>query len=118
MRHLCIKCIILPRQARDKHGENSKKEWRFPSLALDYEVASFSSGFIYGGGGGAARLTLDHEVAEEEEAARREEEFQAMKRKKMEELEAQLAAVRLSCGALAAGLAFAGTAEASMALSA
>jgi hypothetical protein len=57
-------------------------------------------------------------LAEEEEAARREEEFQAMKRKKMEELEAQLAAVRLSCGALAAGLAFAGTAEASMALSA
>jgi len=23
--HLCIKCIILPRQARDKHRENSKK---------------------------------------------------------------------------------------------
>ena len=27
--HLYIKCIILPRQARDKHRENSKKEWRF-----------------------------------------------------------------------------------------
>jgi hypothetical protein len=26
--HLYIKCIILPRQARDKHRENSKK-WRF-----------------------------------------------------------------------------------------
>jgi hypothetical protein len=25
LRHLHIKCIILPRQARDKHGENSKK---------------------------------------------------------------------------------------------
>jgi hypothetical protein len=24
-RHLYIKCIILPRQARDKHRENSKK---------------------------------------------------------------------------------------------
>jgi hypothetical protein len=24
--HLCIKTNILPRQARDKHGENSKKE--------------------------------------------------------------------------------------------
>jgi hypothetical protein len=23
--HLCIKCIILPRQARDKHRKNSKK---------------------------------------------------------------------------------------------
>ena len=23
--HLCIKCIVLPRQARDKHRENSKK---------------------------------------------------------------------------------------------
>ena len=27
--HLYIKCIILPRQARDKHRENSKTEWRF-----------------------------------------------------------------------------------------
>jgi hypothetical protein len=26
LRHLYIKCIILPRQARDKHGENSKKD--------------------------------------------------------------------------------------------
>jgi hypothetical protein len=25
LRHLCIKCIISPRQARDKHRENSKK---------------------------------------------------------------------------------------------
>ena len=25
LRHLYIKCIILPRQARDKHRENSKK---------------------------------------------------------------------------------------------
>jgi hypothetical protein len=29
IRHFYIKCIILPRQARDKHRENSKKEWRF-----------------------------------------------------------------------------------------
>jgi hypothetical protein len=29
LRHLRIKCIILPRQARDKHRENSQKEWRF-----------------------------------------------------------------------------------------
>jgi hypothetical protein len=28
--HLYIKMMILPRQARDKHRENSKKEWRFP----------------------------------------------------------------------------------------
>jgi hypothetical protein len=28
-RHLDMKCIVLPRQARDKHRENSKKEWRF-----------------------------------------------------------------------------------------
>ena len=27
--HLYIKMNILPRQARDKHSENSKKEWRF-----------------------------------------------------------------------------------------
>ena len=25
LRHLYIKCIILPRQARDKHRENSKR---------------------------------------------------------------------------------------------
>jgi hypothetical protein len=30
LRHLYIKCIILPRQAWDKHRENSKK-CRFPS---------------------------------------------------------------------------------------
>ena len=29
LRHLYIKCIILPRQARDKHRENSKKRGRF-----------------------------------------------------------------------------------------
>ena len=29
LRHLYTKCIILPRQARDKYRENSKKEWRF-----------------------------------------------------------------------------------------
>ena len=29
LRHLYIQCIILPRQARDKHRESSKKEWRF-----------------------------------------------------------------------------------------
>jgi hypothetical protein len=27
--HLYIKCIILPRQARDKHRESTQKEWRF-----------------------------------------------------------------------------------------
>jgi hypothetical protein len=26
---VCNKCIFLPRQAQDKHRENSKKEWRF-----------------------------------------------------------------------------------------
>jgi hypothetical protein len=29
LRHLYIKTNILPRQARDKHRENSKKRWRF-----------------------------------------------------------------------------------------
>jgi hypothetical protein len=29
--HLCIKTIILPRQARDKHRENSKKDAVFPT---------------------------------------------------------------------------------------
>ena len=29
LRHLYIECTILPRQARDKHREASKKEWRF-----------------------------------------------------------------------------------------
>ena len=28
--HFILKVMILPRQARDKHRENSKKEWRFP----------------------------------------------------------------------------------------
>ena len=30
LRHFILTMIILPRQARDKHRENSKKEWRFP----------------------------------------------------------------------------------------
>jgi hypothetical protein len=29
--HLYIKCVILPRQARDKHRENSKKDAVFPT---------------------------------------------------------------------------------------
>jgi hypothetical protein len=29
--HLYIKTIILPRQARDKHRENSKKDVPFPT---------------------------------------------------------------------------------------
>jgi hypothetical protein len=29
--HLYIKCIILPRQARDKHRESTQKKCRFPS---------------------------------------------------------------------------------------
>jgi len=28
LRHLYIKCIFLPSQARDKQRENSKTEWR------------------------------------------------------------------------------------------
>jgi hypothetical protein len=36
------KCIILPRQARDKHRENSKKEWRFAQwLALTERLISY-----------------------------------------------------------------------------
>jgi hypothetical protein len=49
VRHLYIKCIILPRQARDKHRENSKKEWlRFSYLAARSGVAPTN-----------ARATLD-----------------------------------------------------------
>ena len=33
LRHLYIKCIILPRQARDKHRESTPKKCRFPSVA-------------------------------------------------------------------------------------
>ena len=33
MRHSYIKCIILPRQARDKHRENSKKNGVFSQAA-------------------------------------------------------------------------------------
>jgi hypothetical protein len=29
-----LKCVILPRQARDKHRENSKKEWLRLSQAM------------------------------------------------------------------------------------
>jgi hypothetical protein len=29
LRHVYTKCIILPRQARDKHSENSKKRVAF-----------------------------------------------------------------------------------------
>jgi hypothetical protein len=34
LRHLYIKCIILPRQARDKHRENSKKSGVFLQESL------------------------------------------------------------------------------------
>jgi hypothetical protein len=32
LRHLYIKGIILPRQARDKHRESTQKQMAFPSL--------------------------------------------------------------------------------------
>jgi hypothetical protein len=34
LRHLYIKCMILPRQARDKHRENSKRDAFFPGYGL------------------------------------------------------------------------------------
>jgi hypothetical protein len=40
LRHLYIKCIILPRQARDKHRENSKKE-----AVLSQFTRFFAAGF-------------------------------------------------------------------------
>ena len=36
LRHLYIKCIILPRQARDKHRENSKKS----GVSLGYALTN------------------------------------------------------------------------------
>jgi hypothetical protein len=33
--HLYIKCIILPRQARDKHRKSTQKKCRFPSGGSD-----------------------------------------------------------------------------------
>jgi hypothetical protein len=35
LRHLCIKTMILPRQARDKHREDSKKERFLTSVLLE-----------------------------------------------------------------------------------
>jgi hypothetical protein len=36
--HLYIKTIILPRQARDKHRENTQKRCRFPHTAIQQVV--------------------------------------------------------------------------------
>jgi hypothetical protein len=52
LRHLCIKCIILPRQAQDNIGKALKKEWRFsqepqrplPELEVRQEVHAVSAG--------------------------------------------------------------------------
>jgi hypothetical protein len=35
LRHLYIKTNILPRQARDKHRENSKKDAVFPTVPVE-----------------------------------------------------------------------------------
>jgi hypothetical protein len=45
--HLYVKIIILPRQARDKHRENSKRD-RFPSGWWTATPADGSVGFGYG----------------------------------------------------------------------
>jgi len=42
LRHLYIECVILPRQARDKHRENSNKKCRFPSARTLRRHASSS----------------------------------------------------------------------------
>jgi hypothetical protein len=39
LRHFILKMIILPRQARDKHREDSTKEWRFPRNVPSGQVA-------------------------------------------------------------------------------
>ena len=42
LRHLYTKCIILPRQTRDKHRENSKNEWRFlRSVVIEQHSTAF-----------------------------------------------------------------------------
>eukprot|EP01046_Picozoa_sp_COSAG06_P000560 COSAG06_NODE_16_length_34949_cov_31.500832_16_plen_65_part_00 len=57
LRHLYIKCIILPRQARDEHRENSKK---VPfSLRLDEGGPKVATSEIY--------AEAEAEAAEEEE---------------------------------------------------
>jgi hypothetical protein len=41
--HLNLKTNILPRQARDKHRENSKKRCRFSHLAVALQTACNNS---------------------------------------------------------------------------
>jgi len=53
LRHLCKKCIILPRQARDKQGENSKQSG--VSLGATFDGIGGASG-----GGGGTRLLVDY----------------------------------------------------------
>jgi hypothetical protein len=45
LRRLYIKCINLPRQARDKHTEGSKKEWRFLRVQFRKHAAYLSRRF-------------------------------------------------------------------------
>jgi hypothetical protein len=49
LRHLYIKCIILPRQARDKHREkHSKNGGAFPYIGgFDMIMMSFGSGAVH-----------------------------------------------------------------------
>eukprot|EP01046_Picozoa_sp_COSAG06_P041416 COSAG06_NODE_5138_length_3687_cov_4.373467_3_plen_168_part_00 len=47
-RHLYIKCIILPRQARDKHRENSKNDRFLVIIGGMYQI---QGDFLWGGAG-------------------------------------------------------------------
>jgi len=46
LRHLYIKCIILPRQARDKHRESTQKK-------MTFRMRRALRGAVWGGGGGS-----------------------------------------------------------------
>jgi hypothetical protein len=71
LRHLNIKCIILPRQARDKHRENSKKGRFLAGERGKKGKEEHAPGFI------VFFLKIDHLVAKTGSGRRKlEEKFQ------------------------------------------
>jgi hypothetical protein len=69
--HSYIKCIILPRQARDKHRESTQKRVAFRIVVVPHAPAGgVGTGFANPGGQVRKRISMRHVYAQNDQSAK------------------------------------------------
>ena len=69
--HSYIKCIILPRQARDKHRESTQKRVAFRIVVVPHAPAGgVGTGFANPGGQVRERISMRHVYAQNDQSAK------------------------------------------------